>query len=115
MHLSTHLTDLLLLPLEAMFVRSVALGFLSAAAKKSPSSPIISLQNQVISPLYWFGPGIRPGGALQYLKNLAFCGSLEMALGFGIWQLGAGAAWLIGRKWFSWSKWERDDRASVST
>lgn len=108
-HLSTHLTDFLFLPLEALFVRSVALGFLSAAASKSPSSPILNLRNQVIPPWCWFGMGIRPGGAFQYVKNLVFCGVFEVIIGLGVWQLSTGAAWYMGRKWFGWSKGEQDD------
>ena len=110
MHLSTHLTDILFLPLEAWFVRSVALGFLSAAASKSPSGSVLGLRDQVISPGCWFGMGIRPGGAMQYMKNLAFCSALEVAVGIGVWQLSTGAAWYMGRKWFGWSKGEHDDR-----
>lgn len=85
MHLSTHLADLLFLPLEALFVRSVALGFISAAAIRSPSVPAIGLRNQITPLGCWFGIGIIPGGSIQYVRNLMCCGVLEVAVGFGIW------------------------------
>ena len=92
MHLSSHLADLLFLPLEALFVRSVALGFLFTAEKKLPSGPLIPLRSEVIPLGCWFGMGIRPGGVSQYLKNLAFCGALEVAVGLGVWQLSTGVS-----------------------
>lgn len=85
MHLSTHLADLLFLPLEALFVRSVALGFMSAAATRSPSGPAIGLRNQITPLGRWFGIGISPGGSFQYIKNLVCCGVIEVAVGLGIW------------------------------
>lgn len=111
MHLSTHLADLLFLPLEALFVRSVALGFLSAATG-SPSGSVLGLRTQVIPLCRWFGPGSSPGSSFRYIKNLVLCGAVEAAVGFGIWQLSAGAAWLMGWKWFHWADSAQDEAAS---
>ena len=111
MHLSTHLADLLFLPLEALFVRSVALGFLSAATR-SPADSVLGLRTQVIPLRRWFGLGISLGSSFRYTKNLVLCGAVEVAVGFGIWQLSAGAAWLMGSKWFHWVDSAQDEAAS---
>lgn len=112
MHLSTHIADLLFLPLEASFVRSVALGFLSTAAIRSPTSSALGLRSQVIPLGRWFGMGIRPGASFHYIKNLTLCAALEVVAGLGIWQLSTGTAWYIGWKWFGWGK--REDGSAVS-
>ena len=112
MHLSTHLADLFFLPLEALFVRSVALGFLSAAASRTSSGSVDGMRNQVIPLGRCFGMGIKASGLSQYVRNLAFCGALEVVLGLGIWQLSTGAAWFMGWKWFRWSSIKHDESGS---
>lgn len=101
MHFSTHIADLLFLPLEALFVRSVALSFLNASASV-PSSPAARWRDQVIPLSSWFGRGLGPGGLRNYVMNMAMCGVFELAIGMGLWQLSSGAAWLLGHRRFGW-------------
>ncbi|KAL8831065.1 MAG: hypothetical protein Q9191_001077 [Dirinaria sp. TL-2023a] len=102
MHFSTHLADLIFLPLEALFVRSVALSSLSISASGGPSSPAARWRDQVIPLRSWFGMGTGSGGVRNYVRNMAMCGVFELAVGMGIWQFSTGAAWLLGRKRFGW-------------
>ena len=102
MHLSTHLSDLLFLPLEAVFVRSVALNFYNNAASRSPSGPAARWRNEVIPLRSSLGLGIIPGGSRGYVANMAMSAVSELAVGVGIWQLSTGLAWFMGRRWFGW-------------
>lgn len=104
MHFSTHLADLLFLPLEALFVRSVALRFPSATPSTAPSGQAAGWRSQVFPLKSWMGWGAGPGGLRGYISNMALCGVFELAAGVGIWQMSSGAAWLMGRKWFAWGR-----------
>lgn len=104
MHFSTHIADLLFLPLEALFVRSVALTFLSATPSTALSGQAAGWRCQVFPPRNWLGWGVGPGGLRGYITNMAFCGVFELVVGVGIWQISSGAAWLMGRKWFGWGR-----------
>lgn len=101
MHFSTHLADLIFLPLEALFVRSVAISFLNASANVA-SSPAARWRDQVIPLRSWFGMGTGSSGVRRYVMNMVMCGIFELAVGMGIWQLSTGTAWLLGRRRFGW-------------
>ena len=106
MHFSTHLADLIFLPLEALFVRSVAISFLNISAS-GPESPAARWRDQAIPLKSWFGVGTGSGGVRNYVMNMAMCGVFELAVSMGIWQLSTGAAWLLGRRRFGWGTFSR--------
>lgn len=117
-HISTHLADILFLPLEALFIRSVARNFLSSPLRSSShlasSSPFLApphasavadnLRAEVFPLETWFGAGLRGGRSrmMDYAGRLALCAGLEVGLGYVVWQLGAGLVWCLGAKFFEW-------------
>ncbi|KAL8692972.1 MAG: hypothetical protein Q9224_003849 [Gallowayella concinna] len=100
--LSTVVADILLLPLEALFVRSVTLAYLDTASGASYAA--MGLRNEIYPLGSWFGLGLRGGSALEYARKMALCFGVNMLLRFGVWQLNAGATWWIGRKYYRWGK-----------
>ena len=120
-HLSTHLADILFLPLESLFIRSVALSFFSLPLfmpyspplqSRSPflpssphTSPSAALLRAEIFPLgTWFGVGLRGrrGRMMDYAARMTLCSGLEVCVGYVVWQLGAGVVWWLGFRWFQW-------------
>ena len=104
-HLAWHMSDLICLPLEALYVRSVALAFLAA----SGSSPLA--QRLGTADVYprgnWFGLGLRASGwrgVGDYMGKIVLCLGIEMVVQLGVWQIGTGIAWWAGKKWFRWGK-----------
>lgn len=102
MHLSTHFTDLLFLPLEALFVRSVALNYLDTATIAAPLGPVARSHEQIIPLHSWLGGNGGRRGFRNYVNNLFMCGVTDLAISMGIWQLSSGIAWLLGRRRFGW-------------
>ncbi|KAL8773110.1 MAG: hypothetical protein Q9209_001786 [Squamulea sp. 1 TL-2023] len=100
--LSTLIADLTLLPLEALFVRSVALAYLDTAGGASYSN--MGLRNDIYPLGSWFGMGLRSGRAMDYVRKMVLCFGIDMLLNFGLWQMTAGTAWWFGRKRFRWGK-----------
>lgn len=107
-HISTHLATLLCLPLEALFVRSLALAFLAAARPTATAqAAALGLRAGVYPMEAWFGPGWIAGGwrgVGDYVGKMLLCAGLESVVGFGVWQVGAGLTWWIGRRWFRWGR-----------
>ena len=99
--MSTHLADWLSLPLEALFVRSIALAF--ASSRTAPlSAPW--LRSEIYPLGSWFGMGIRSGRAGDYILRTVLCCGVEMALGLGVWQMTTGLAWWFGTRKHGWGK-----------
>lgn len=107
-HLAQHLSELLCLPLEALLVRTVALGFL-AAARPTPSAQTsaLGLTRMIYPPTAWFGLGFRGAGwrgVGDYAAKMMLCSVVEAAVGYGIWQVGATTTFWVGRRWFQWGR-----------
>lgn len=100
--LSDVITQTLLLPLEALLVRSVALAYLSNSDGGSTSS--LWLRNEIYPLGSWFGMGLRGGRAMDYARKMTLCFAMEMAVGYGVWQIGVGAAWRLGNTMHGWGK-----------
>ena len=101
-NLATLFTHVLFLPLETLLVRSVALAYLNSAGGSTDSSRW--LRSEMYPLGSWFGMGLRGGRAMDYAWKMALCLGVEMALGYGVWQVGAGAAWWLGRKTHRWGR-----------
>ena len=106
-HLSSHLTDLLFLPLEALFVRSVAIAFLSSPAA-GPEAQIAAMRwKREIFPIRgWFGTGLRGGwrGVADYVGKMVLVSGMEVGIGMAVWQACTGFSWWCGRTYFRWGK-----------
>ncbi|KAI9871875.1 MAG: hypothetical protein M1830_002347 [Pleopsidium flavum] len=107
-HLAYSASKILCLPLEALLMRTIALGFL-AAAKPTPSAQTtaLGLRQQVYPLNAWFGLGLRGAGwngVGDYVAKMMLCSAVEAAMGFGVWQLGSTACFWIGTRWFEWGR-----------
>lgn len=106
-HLSGYITDILLFPLEALYVRSVALSFLSSpAANVEGNRAAERWKAEVYPPGRWFGMGLRGGwrGVGDYMGKMVLVEGLEMGIGLAVWQVSVGLSWWVGRKWFDWGR-----------
>lgn len=103
-HLAGCITDVLLLPLEALYVRSVALWFLCSPAAGFGAT---ALAERWVYPLdTWFGDSSREGwrGVADYVGKMVLVQGLERGIGIAVWQVSVGLSWWVGRKWFEWGR-----------
>ena len=124
-HLIHPLCSLLALPMDALYIRAVALAFLGASGA-SPAA--LGLRSTVYPLNSWFGAkvGTRTGMGMglgvaagtvigmghgarwrqvtDYMGKMALCVALETMVGLGVWQVGMGVAWWVGKRWFRWGK-----------
>lgn len=107
LHLSGYFTDILLFPLEALYLRSVALSFLSSPSASLGAKMAAERWKGEVYPLRgWFGMGLRGGwrGIGDYVGKMVLVEGLEMGIGFAVWQVCVGFSWWAGRKWFQWGR-----------
>lgn len=100
--LSTIVADVVLLPLEALFVRSVALTYLNTSSGAAYST--MGLRNEIYPLGSWAGMGLRGGRVMDYVRKMTLCLGVDMLLRFAAWQATAGAAWWVGKKKFKWKR-----------
>ncbi|KAL9605143.1 MAG: hypothetical protein Q9219_000077 [cf. Caloplaca sp. 3 TL-2023] len=104
-NLATVLTYTLTLPLEAFFVRSVALRYLSTGGGGGGALHSSRwLRNEIYPLTSWFGMGLRGGRAMDYAGKMVLCLGTEMALSYGVWQINAGVVWLMGTRMHGWGR-----------
>ncbi|KAL8999306.1 MAG: hypothetical protein Q9169_001851 [Polycauliona sp. 2 TL-2023] len=94
--LSTIVGNILLLPLEALLVRSVAFAYLNTAEGAAHSAT--GLRNEIYPLRSWLGNGLRGGRAMDYVRKMVLCFGVDMLLSFAMWQVTTGAAWIGMRK-----------------
>ncbi|KAI9809896.1 MAG: hypothetical protein M1825_000329 [Sarcosagium campestre] len=103
-HLSLHLAQWLLLPMEALMVRSVAASFIASG----PTTATVGLTRSIYMPLQ--GRATHPwrlGGSIlgaKYLTNLAYIAGMDLAISFGLVELGYLGVMLMGRRVFDWGR-----------
>lgn len=89
-------------------MRSLTQAFLAAARPTATArAAALGLRRDVYPLESWFGLGLRAGGwrgAGDYAGKMLLCMGLEAVMGFGVWQVGAGVVWWIGREWFQWGR-----------
>ncbi|CAD6590079.1 MAG: hypothetical protein ASARMPREDX12_004181 [Alectoria sarmentosa] len=106
-HLSSYITEILLLPLEALYMRSVALSFLSSPSANLGAKMVAERWKGEVYPMGgWFGMGLRGGwrGVGDYVGKMVLLEGLEMGIGFTVWQACMGLSWWVGRRWFEWGR-----------
>ncbi|KAL2040070.1 hypothetical protein N7G274_006973 [Stereocaulon virgatum] len=106
-HLSTHITDVLMMPVEALFVRSIALAFLSSPAAGAGVQAAASKLRGEIYPLgQWFGVGLRGGwrGVGDYVGKMVLLTGLEVGVSMVVWQACTAFSWWCGVRRFRWGR-----------
>lgn len=106
-HVSSHLTDLLFLPLEALFVRSLAIAFLSSPAAGTEAQIAAMRWKREVYPIRgWFGMGPRGGwrGVADYAGKMVLVSGMEVGISMAIWQACTGFSWWCGRTYFGWGR-----------
>lgn len=104
-HLAAHLTDIIFLPLEALYVRSLAVAFLSSPrANPTAQAAAARLRGEVFPLGGWCGMGLRGGwrGVGDYVCKMVVASLLEMSVSMAVWQACTGFAWVSGRRCFGW-------------
>ncbi|KAL8924644.1 MAG: hypothetical protein Q9208_003959 [Pyrenodesmia sp. 3 TL-2023] len=99
-YLSIVVTHIVWLPFETLLLRSIVRAYLDTG--RGASSSTSWLRNEIYPKGSWFGAGLREGGALDYARRIALATGLEVALGLGTWQLGAGLTWWLGTSRYKW-------------
>lgn len=105
-HVSMVLTTVMMLPLESLYLRALARGFLeSPAVRPRATAAAAGIRADVRSLGEWFGgPERGLTGRLRYAGVLAMIWGLQAVISAGIWGLATKAAIWIGRSTFGWRK-----------
>ena len=104
-HASSLLAGALLLPLESLYLRSLALAFLTSPAMRPGSAAAASgIRSDVWEVGAWFG-GSAGGwsGKLRYASVMLLTLGLQGAISTVVWGFGAGVTVSIGRR-FGWGQ-----------
>ncbi|KAL9129916.1 MAG: hypothetical protein Q9217_001764 [Psora testacea] len=105
-HLSYQFADLLFLPLDALFVRSVAMTFWSAPGLSTTTRGAAGRWKGDVYPLgSWFGMGLRAGGwrgICDYAGKMLLVWVMQVGMGFAVWELSTGLMWWAGLRWYDW-------------
>ncbi|KAI4102317.1 MAG: hypothetical protein LQ339_004672 [Xanthoria mediterranea] len=94
--LSSIAADILLLPLEALFVRSVASTYLNTPCGAAYST--MGLRHEIYPLRSWAGMGLGGGRVMDYVRKMMLCFGVDILLRFAVWQATAEAAWWVGEK-----------------
>ena len=103
--LSEQVTELLFLPLEASFVRSVALFFCASPGSPFASRGIGSGKGEILPIGSWFGLGLKHGGwrgAAGYAIKIFLVWGLYLGCRFLVWDITAGFMWWRGLRRYGW-------------
>ena len=106
-HLSWRLADILYLPIESLFLRSLATNFLSAPRADPIVQDAAARWRGAVFPLGgWAGMGFRGGwkGMVDYAGKMMIVFGLEMGVSYAIWQLCTSFALWKGKRRFRWGK-----------
>ena len=106
-HVSAQITDLLFLPIETLFVRSLAMAFLTSPRADPQAQAAAARWKSEIYPLGgWCGLGRQGGWRAMgdYAGKMMLVFGMEMGINFAIWQACTGAAWVVGRRRFGWGR-----------
>lgn len=94
-HLASIATTVIFMPLESLYLRSLAASYLS-----STSAPSI-LRSDIIPMRAWAGGGSR-SDALVYMGKLMLMVGMHAAVNASLWGIVSGSAMRIGRRFCGW-------------
>ncbi|RAH41645.1 uncharacterized protein BO95DRAFT_446804 [Aspergillus brunneoviolaceus CBS 621.78] len=94
-HLASLITTLMFIPLESLYLRSLASSYLSAT--DAPAA----LRSDVHSMGLWASGGSR-SSTLMYFGKVALMMGVQTAVNASVWGIISGAAIRIGRKYCGW-------------
>ncbi|KAL1965654.1 hypothetical protein VTN77DRAFT_5331 [Rasamsonia byssochlamydoides] len=99
-HLASLITSVLFIPLESLYLRSLAMTYLSLPASAGTAN-LASLRSDIRSLNAWAGGGGRQD-VLAYMGKLALVTAMQAAVSMGILRVGAAAAVGLGKRVFGW-------------
>ena len=103
--LASYITGALFLPLEALYVRNLALSFLSSPAANTGAQAATSRWKGGVYPVWkWFGMGLRGGwrGIGDYVGKMILVLGMEIGLGLAVWKSYTSLALFLGKRRFGW-------------
>ena len=104
--LAEQITELLCLPLDAMFARSVFLSF--CASPRSPFAHTVNAgdgRSGILPMGSWFGPGLKHGGwkgVADYAGKIFLVWGLDLGCRFIVWEIATGLMWWKGLRRYGW-------------
>lgn len=96
-HLASLIANILFIPFESLYLRSLALSYLS-----SPASGSIAALRPDIRNLSAFAGGGGPRDMLAYVGKLVLISGMQAAVSASVWGIGTAVAIGMGRKRFGW-------------
>jgi hypothetical protein len=108
-HMSMVLTTVMILPLESLYLRTLAQGFLESPTVRPTATAAAQLITADIRSLgAWFG-GSERGliGRMKYAGVMVLIWGMQAVISAGVWGLGTRIAVWTGRNTFGWGR-DRD-------
>ena len=106
-HLSSAIADVLFLPLETLFIRSLAVSFLSHPAGSPGTRAAAGRWKSQVYPLGgWFGLGLAGGwmGMCDYVCKMILVTGIQVGFGMAVWQVGYSLCFFLGKRCFGWGR-----------
>jgi hypothetical protein len=104
-HASMALTTVMMFPLESLYFRSLARGFLrNPATRAGAAAAAVGIGADVRRLGAWFGGEGGLKGRLRYAGVMALIWGIQVVVGAGIWGTGTTIAAWIGRSAFGWGR-----------
>lgn len=96
-HLASLITNILFIPFESLYLRALAISYLS-----SPASGPAAVLRPDIRDLTAFAGGGSTRDMLTYAGKLVLVFGMQAAVSIGVWGIGTATAIGMGRKRFGW-------------
>jgi hypothetical protein len=104
-HTSIVLTTLMMFPLESLYLRALARGFLKNPATRTGAvAAAVGIGADVRGLGAWFGGEGGLMGRLRYAGVMALIWGIQAVISAGIWGVGATVTVWIGRSTFGWGR-----------
>jgi hypothetical protein len=99
-HLASLITSVLFIPLESLYLRSLAISYLSSPA--AAGGPRIASLRSDIRPVNAWAGGRGGKDMLAYMGQLSLVTAMQAGVSLGILRAGAAAALGLGKRVFGW-------------
>jgi hypothetical protein len=104
-HTSRVLTTVVMFPLESLYLRALARGFLQNPATRTGAvAAAVGIGADVRRLGAWFGGEGGLVGSLRYAGAMALIWGIQVVVSAGIWGVGTTVAVWIGRNAFGWGR-----------